>query len=492
MRACSVRLCTVACTVSLWSLPVHAWDPATTQAGLAEKAALASRVHHVLAVGLGRPLGLFEPVSVAALERDTPRMRLLWQRLELLSAAEGYRPANVTGANSGLGWIAAGAAIEGAPAERGRHHFFDPKTGRGLHDDPGPTGTLHSLKLAFDGRGGLRGLATGTTFDLTGRPALGWLLSADNDLGLPHFFAALENTVAAPSAPERQAALADALMCLGGMGAVLADMGDPAHVRNDFRGAFLGGGSAGSWDQASDFERFTSRVYGRAGVPEVAAVNRPSLASFFSAVDGMGLADRTQRDFFSVGTLPADISLEPASTPKRIRDEANQSLAYPEPRVARLSLRQGGRKYQKNQGVRQFAYERLGNTVRFFMDEGVYADVAQTWLPVVGGYVAGLYSHLLRAEAELSVKDEQGSRKLSVTLRGLAPGATGTLRLYTQSENGPRHEVGAPIEITALASGGQAPSFSFELPPDAFRVAVSLRGQDAAGAFVAVAERGAR
>lgn len=475
------------------SLPLaNAWDPATTQAGIAEKAALASRVHQVLSTSLGRPLGLFEPLAVAPDQRGTPRMKLLWQRLGSLSSAEGYRPSAATGANPALAWIAAGAALEGVPAERGRHHFLNPKTGKGLRDNPGATGGVHTLKLAFDGAGGLRGLATGTTFDMTGRPAPGWLLSPDNDLGLPQFLTAMEDSVGAPWANTRAASLVDAMMCLGGMGAVLADMGEPAHVRNDFRGAFMGGGTAGSWDQGSDFERYVARNFGRAGIPEGApAVERASIEAFFTATDGMGLADQTQRRFFSTGTLPPDVKLDASTTPRQVRDEANESLQFPDPVVGPLRLRKGGRKYQTAEGVRQFAYERLAGSVRFFMDEAVYEDTARTWLPVVGSYVAGLYNNLLRAELAVSLAGVAPGRKVVVTLKGIKPGATGTLKLYSQSTDGARGAVGAPVQITASAVTGGGASFSFELPPGASRVAVSVRGQDAAGPFVAVAERAA-
>jgi hypothetical protein len=380
--------------------------------------------------------------------------------------------------------------LEGVPAERGRHHFFDPKTGKGLHDNPGATGGFHSLKLAFDGSGGLRGLATGSTFDLTGRPALGWILSDENELGLPQFIAAMERSVAAEAADARQASLAHALMCLGAMGAVLADMGEPAHVRNDFRAAFLGGGTAGSWDQASDFERFVGRTYGRAGVPDVPApVARPSLQAFFSAPDAQGLAQRTQAQFFSAGTLPADVVTHPLSTAKSIRDEANQSLLYPEPAVGRLQLRDANRHYQTLNGVRQLAYQRLPNEVHFFLDEAVYADISRAWLPVVGGYVAGLYNSLLRVRADVSVEGSDGSQKVVVTLKGLAAEARGTLRLFAEDARGKRREVGAPFALSVSSSDVTSTPMSFELPAGSSRVAVAVQGQDGAGAFVAVAER---
>lgn len=483
-----------ACALALaWPRVATAWEPATTQAGLAEKAAVASNVHQVLVSSLQRPLGLFEPIAVAASERAAPGLKNLWLRLNALSGAEGYRPSAATGANPALSWIAAGATLEGVPAERGRHHFFDPKTGKGLHDDPGVTGGFHSLKLALDqgsASGGLRGLATGSTFDLTGRPALGWVLSDDNELGLPQFLLAMQASVAAERLDARQAALAHALMCLGAVGAVLADVGEPAHVRNDFRAAFLGGGSAGSWDQASDFERFVGRTYGRAGIPDASSVvTRPSLQAFFTANDGQGLAQRTQSQFFSAGTLPQDIVTDATTTPKGVRDEANQSLLYPQPAVGRLQLRDTYRHYQTVNGVRQLAYQRTANEVHFFLDEAVYADVSQAWLPVVAGYVAGLYNNLLRVQADLSVRNEGGGHKVVVTLKGLAPGATGTLRLFAEEAGGKRHEVGSALAISVSSSDAASTPLSFELPAGASRVAVAVQGQDAAGAFVAVAER---
>lgn len=475
---------------ALWPRAAVAWDPATTQAGLAERAALASNVHMQLVSGLQRPLGLFEPIAIAASERRLPAISNLWRRLNALGSAEGYRPSAATGANPALSWIAAGATLEGVPAERGRHHFFEPNTGKGLHDNPGATGGLHSLKLAFDGSGGLRGLATGSTFDLTGRPALGWVLSDDNELGLPQFLAAMQRSVAAESVDGRQASLAHALMCLGAMGAVLADMGEPAHVRNDFRSAFLGGGSAGSWDQGSDFERFVARTYGRAGVPDVPAViARPSLQAFFSAGDGQGLAQRTQSQFFSSGTLPNDVVTDARTTPKTVRDEANQSLLYSKPAIGRLQLRDTKRHYQIVNGVRQLAYQRLPNEVHFFLDEGVYADVAQAWLPIVGGHVAGLYNNLLRVEADVAVNAEGDGQKVIVTLKGLAAGATGTLRMFAEKADGKRREVGAPLALSVSSLDAASTPLSFSLPAGVLRVAVAVQGQDERGAFVAVAER---
>ena len=63
--------------------PAHAYDPATTHAGLTERAALASELHRVLARRLARPLGLFEPIALTCASSPTvgaPRRAGGWRR----------------------------------------------------------------------------------------------------------------------------------------------------------------------------------------------------------------------------------------------------------------------------------------------------------------------------------------------------------------------------------------------------------------------------
>ncbi len=487
--------------VGLFAGPAHAWHPATTQAGLIEKAALASRLHAALSTQQHRPLGVFEPITLAASARTSPRLQAIWRRLQKLDPNDGNTP-NDAGANMALFWLTAGAVLESTPAERERNHFFDPQSQRGLHDNPGGSGFVHSLRLAMDGTGGLRGLATGTAFDLTGRSALGWATENRNELGLKAFFDAWEATASGATTTDREAALADALMCMGALGAVLGEMGEPAHVRNDFRTAFLdAGGGAGPWDQSSDFERFVSQRYGRAGVPAPTAVtSRPSFEAYFSAPDNQGLADLTQSQFFSAGTTPASVLIDAASTPKQVRLQANRSLLYAKPAVGPLKLRELGRRYQVHEGRRQLAYERLDGVVQFFLDEAVYADTAAAWLPVVGSYVSGLFNDLLRAEVSLAFKESQGANQITVSLSGFVGAAKGVVQLYVEDEQGVRRPTGvarpfsvaasAPAAVGRLVSPSPSPSpsasLTITLPPGVSRVAVAARGQDAAGAFVGV------
>src|SRR5262249_43425839 len=152
-------------------------------------------------------------------------------------------------------------------------------------------------------------------FNMTGRPSTEWLTAPDNDVGLPVYYAQLEAAVAGEDPGRRSTALARALLALGGTLAVLEDAGEPAHVRNDFRGAFLGWGGASPFDRGSAFERYVAETYGRGGVPAPAApVSRPTVMAYITAADRQGLADRTQRRFFSAGSLPEDAVVDRDTT----------------------------------------------------------------------------------------------------------------------------------------------------------------------------------
>src|SRR5688572_4501809 len=72
--------------VAILSTNAHAWEAETTQAGLAEQAALSSRLHKRLVV-LGFEGGLFEQLTVPPADAPT-----LIQSLKLLSPTHGAVP----------------------------------------------------------------------------------------------------------------------------------------------------------------------------------------------------------------------------------------------------------------------------------------------------------------------------------------------------------------------------------------------------------------
>ena len=461
---------TVGITVFL-PRPVLAWDPATTHAGLTERALASSKLHATLAHDLGRALGSLEPLRLDMSALEPNLARSLRARLDALDPAGGYRP-NAEGIATASAWVRAGAVLAKTPPERGRHHFFEPRTRSGLDDGPGLSGTVHAARLTLDDGASVRDSATGLAFDLRGMPALEWLHSQQNDLGLATFFDQWVMSVSATEPAKRETALARALLALGGTLAVLEDVGQPAFVRNDFRGEFLG------HDEGSAFERFVADRYGAVSLPPaIAPVLRTDVDSYFTAADGLGLAQATQRRFFSAGNLPRDFRCIPGQAPAEVAAHVNQSLAFPQPTVPELDLRQSGRtRYVVLDGVRVLAYQRNGDRVRFFLDTAVYEDMARQWLPEVEGYAAGLVDHLMRAKLHIVV----GQGKAQVSIDGaLQPGVE--IHLYWEDETGLR------TEVSGHAPRGASP-WDFDIPSGARKVAAYVRGQDGAGAVVAAVE----
>ena len=470
----------------LFGSSAQAFDAATTHAGLTQQAVAASRLHRILGRRLARPLGLFDAVALHPELLPETERRLLMSRLFALDPAGGYRP-GADGVASALAWTVAGTVIAKTPPERMRNFFFDPSTGQGLRDDAAVEGTLHAVRQVVD-RGALRDAMTGASYVFEGEPSVRWLESPENDGGLGAFRSQLERAIAEPDPAARSSSLARALLALGGSLAILEDAGNPAAVRNDFRASYLRGSSAAPFDRRSPFEHTVAELYGTAGVPAPRAViRRPSVSAFFSATDRQGLADRTQRRFFSDGTLPEDGVVDRETSAADIVRTARGSLTYALPTVPRLELRElGVRRYAMvSDGPdapprRLLGYERVPGRVRFFLDGAVYADTARILLPEIAGYAAGFIDHLLRAEIGLSLDGER--------LRAVVSGPSGkvrggTLRFFAEDAAGRRREIG-----TFPSSGEGLDAASVALPPGTRRAAALLRGMDDAGPVVAFGE----
>jgi hypothetical protein len=399
--------------------------------------------------------------------------RALQTRLDALDPAGGYRPGPDGVADAGH-WVMAGAVLAKTPPERGANHFLDPATRKGLDDGAGLSGVAHSVRLLFDGGTSVRGLATGTAFGLAGKSALDWIESPGNDLGVPVFFDNWARAVSSAEPRERESALVRALLALGGVMTVLEDAGQPAFVRNDFRVAFLQG------NDGSAYEQFVAAQYGHTALPAAATpMSRPDIASYFASADGKGLANRTQRRFFSEGTIPTDVSLARDTQVVDVVRRARESLAFPSPTVSRLVLRPAQqRRYLAVQGRRVLAYESSGTEVHFFLDDAVYADMALSLLPEIAGYAAGLLNHLLRANLEMTV----AGTKVTVRLGGEAKEG-GALRVLAEDASGRRRELRGAA--ATLAPGDE---IVVDLPTGAKKLAAVLRGRDASGPFVAAGE----
>jgi len=312
MKRIGLAACGAGALLAIGFGRAHAWEAQTTHAGLAEQAALGSRLHQRL-VALGFTGGLFEPLTIPPV--DAP---VLIEELHLLSPSHGAVP-DARGRQAALAWIAAGAALADVPAAHGANHFFDPMTGRGWQRPE--HGLAEKITEAVRARAALpeRGI-----------PAPDWLTDKSNPFGLDQFLEQYAKAASAPTPGERSRHMAAALIAAGAMVHVLGDMGNPARVRGDALAQLepLGGGPD---DLGSRFERTAALSYGRLGVPPASrVVTRKHLREFFTSKDGSGLADRVSRGFFSPGTLPQTT---------RINGEVHPQLVRPEPALpARLNL----------------------------------------------------------------------------------------------------------------------------------------------------------
>ncbi len=284
-----------------------AYEAMTTQAGLTQQAALTSLLHRRLLQRFVHPLGLFEPLRLDLSMLPERRARDLYGRLVGLDPAEGYAPEWQTsaghihplGRQHVLGWLAAGTVIESSPPERLSNHFLDPKTGLGLHTPDGQSSTDTSLLAVKSGVSSVRQLLAGAAIDGNGFSATEWVAAPEkvNDLGLQAFLRAYERAEGAELPAERETALAETLLIVGGMLGVLEQMGDPAYLRSDLRAVLDGAGEAA-----------VSARFARAGVPAPAAASldtvspplkAPSaelphhLSDLFRDGQGGGLAERT-------------------------------------------------------------------------------------------------------------------------------------------------------------------------------------------------------
>ncbi len=286
----------------LMTLPsfAFAYESVTTLAGLTEQAALASRLHRRMIQRFVHPLGLFESLRLDLNAMSEPQARNLYGRLVNLDPAQGYAPdwqpdgthVLPQGRQHVLGWLAAGSVIENVPAARMRNHFLNPRTGLGLHTQDGDSSLDTSLHAVKYGVSSLRQFLAGAALDGNGMSAADWVAAPKdiNELGLDAFLTAYARAERATLPAERESALAQMLLIVGGMLGVLEQMGDPAYLRSDFEAVLTGGG-----------ELELAERFGRAAIPApaplAAELEKPPqhLRDLFLDGKGGGLAEQTAR-----------------------------------------------------------------------------------------------------------------------------------------------------------------------------------------------------
>lgn len=427
---------------------VGAWEASTTHAGLAEQAALSSRLHKRL-VTLGFTGGLFEPLTIPP--ADAPS---LMAALKLLSPTHGAVP-DARGRQAALGWIAAGASIADIPAAHGANHFYDPATKRGWEaPDRSVIAGLSDKVRDMVGRASL---------PAKGMPAIDWVTARENPFNLQSFATQYEKAIVAATPAERSRHMAAALVAAGAMLHVLGDLGVPSRVRGD-EAAHLEPLGGGPDDLGSRFERIAALAYGRLGVPTPArTITRPRMRDYFSAADGGGLADLIARSYFSPNTLPEK---------SRISGSQKPVLARPQPKLPRLNLmaasRDNGAVLRDNAGTCLANYRVEHGVVDFFTDDDCMLEQVGAILPEVAAYETGLLDFLLRGELTLNVTDQ-----VTVSAKGLG---AGTLEILVEDDRGIRSKV-----ATMPIAGGAEELARIAAPSTGTRVVAVFKGTDTAG-----------
>jgi hypothetical protein len=434
--------------IALAAGTASAWEPQTTHTGLAEQAALSSRLHKRL-VSLGFTGGLFEPLTIPP--ADAPA---LIEDLHLLSPSHGAVP-DARGRQTALAWIAAGSALADVPASHGANHFFDPSTGAGWQrPDRGLGDDLNDKIREIIGRSKL---------PERGVPAPDWVTDKSNPFNVGAFVDQYAKAATAATPGERSRHMAAALVAAGAIVHVLGDLGAPSRVRGD-EAAHLDALGGGPDDLGSRFERIAALAYGRLGVPAPShVVTRTRLRDYFTAKDGTGLADVISRGYFSPGTLPA---------PERMNGDVKPRLARPLPALpGRLNLmaasRDDGTMLRSSAGTCLARYKVEKGVLSFSIDDDCMLEQVSAILPEVASYETGLLDFLLRGELTITL-----GQTIAVAGKGLG---AGTVDVLVEDSRGVREKIGS-----AQASGRDE-LIHVAAPATGTRVIAVFRGVDAAG-----------
>lgn len=470
---------------ALPTAPARGYEAASTHAGMTERAALHSnQLHQYLTSVHGLALGIFEPVRLEPSRIPYLHREDLRQAFGALDPVKGYRP-DAKNINRALGWLTAGSVVEEMPFSRGRNHFLNPRTGRGLHNAKGRWGlSLHMRFLdSLDGSGSFGGIFTGANFNLNGKSVLSWARHKHNDMSLPRHLSHRLRALVATTRTARRHHLAMALLTAGALLHLLQDMAVPAHVRNDFAATYMARRSNIDLDRSSAYETLVRKRYGRSGIPK-ASGTIPKFSrfnAFFKNSHSTGLAQQTQRGHFSLGTVPKPLALSRAMTVSEIHATVIEGLAFPAPPIKGLRLRKAGGAglyYGTRSNPYLFAYRVTSSgRLEFTMDNRCYKTSAKQLVPAAVRYSTGMLAHLLRGRVTLRRQGDQ----LVVTHSGPALGA-GTVIVLWDDAKGRRTQLRKSATPAGQKPGAILTSVTAsKLPKGARRVIIAWSGVDTHG-----------
>ena len=439
----------VAC---LAAAPAQAYEGGTTHAGITSEAVLASRLHTFLRREHGLNLGLFTRLKLSSANMVKRDARRLKHHLIRLDPAGGFRP-DAKGGMHAAGWVQAGSVLADIPSSANRNHFFSPVLRSGLAQPNLLLGSVVRMVATLEGGDTVREFFTATGFDLTGPSAVKWISSPDNPRSRDRFYAYLTDSVTASDPARRQHSLAMALMSMGDLLHTLQDMASPTHTRNDFASGHLQRLGRSSFNRGSAYERYTAAVHGQHGIPSYTgpAIKRARLEHYFSSPTWNGLADITNLQHFSPGTIPAPVMVLRDTNQKELHQRLVKRLPMSRPALPAFDLSCASRRtcHLKGRHGQLVAYNiDARGRLRFFLDRQCFASSAKALLPLAVGYSTGLVNHLLRGRVGLQRSGDE------VLVKNLgAPLAKATVRILAQDASGKRTQVSAPTATLPAASG---------------------------------------
>ncbi len=454
-----------------------AWQAQTTIAGVTEQAALGSSLHQRLDEQLGLTEGLFSILRIPP--QDAPS---LFELLKKLNPSNGHVP-DPTGHQTALGWLAAGSALADTPPQQAVNHFYDPRTGKGASPAKGNLATTLRNRIAS--------IVVRESLLRGGLAAPDWIISPENPMNVSGFHDQYRKAIKARTLGERNRHAAGALLAAGAIMSVLADMGSPAHVRDDL-GSFFELFSGDQTDVGSRFERVAELAFGRLGIePPAQVIKKSTLRDYFTAADKTGLADIVSIGYFSANTLPRPIPVAAKSTSTSISAALSKALRRPAPvpvgpfdlEAARSPV--GGR-LESSSGVCLAHFHlrdrRQGRAQLWFsIPDSCAVEQQRELLSLTTSYVAGALAYLFRGS--LAVKLD--GQMLTVSSDATALGS-GTLTAFSDDELGVR----SPFASVALTqpTAQKAVLASLAAPPQKTkRIAVLFEGVDTQGEPISAA-----
>ncbi len=403
LRTCSFRyaiICTLATcfVVASGASSALAWHPETTHAGITQKSAVPSAVPFSnsshLHTSLQNQLGFDNGLLTALTLQEAPTVLSLTTLQKLLTRAfaadpsAGFRPSN-TGPHSGrmtaLGWLIFGATLQAMPI-------------------PSPASDS-------DSQG-----SVAQTPDKTKQPNNQAIASALRRASLAtrsfhhHWNLALTKR----SWVNRTTAAALALVAAGQVLHIVQEMGDPTIVRQKKSSSLQ---RLGFKKNISLLGKMAMRAFGRLGVPKYVGprINIDSVTSAISNSQGTGIADITQRSWFSTSTMPKAISLSPyQQTDEAFAQKLAASLQIPFPApptdLDLLAARNTSARLENDKGVCLAMYQVVKHQLQWFSPDRCLLEQSAALLKTTVAYSTAVLQHLfsspivsLRTEKDIHI-----------------------------------------------------------------------------------------